>query len=90
MNWLTRLLLEEFTQETTAAITNLAVEINQLKMQQAEILKVLLAANQTLAKLILQKAQEPEELTNAQRAALLGLPNQMADLVDWEQIKGRR
>jgi hypothetical protein len=64
--------------------------IDTLRLQQVEMLKAILAANQTLAKLLLQKSTEPEELTNLERAALHGLPASMADLVDWEQVKGRR
>lgn len=70
-------------------VRELGISMSELKQQQAEILKVLLAVNQSLAKLILRKAEEPEELTNAERAALIGLPPSMADLVDWDQVRRR-
>ena len=85
MNWLGRYLLGEVSRE----LANLRAENMELRKGQAEILKVLIASNQTLAKLVLQKSQEPDELTNAQRAALLGLPPSMGDLVDWDQIRRR-
>lgn len=86
MNWIVRVLLGELHGE----LRDVHMQLTELKMQQAEMLKVMMASNQTLAKLMLTKANEPEELSNAERAALIGLPPSMADLVDWDQVRGRR
>lgn len=83
-------LLPKPTVEAVARdVRELAIAVNELKAGQAEMVKALQAVNQSLAKLILQKSQEPDEMTNAQRAALIGLPPSMADLVDWDQIRRR-
>lgn len=85
MNWLGRWL--------TSGVPSAQLDtmIAEVRMQQNEMMKMLAAINQSIAKLVLQHAQQPEELTNEQRAALLGLPPSMSELVDWDQItRGRR
>ena len=93
MNWLVRAMLNDWDQAIRNDIANVKANVRadctELKMQQAEIMKTLTAINQSVAKLLIKHSQDPQELTNEERAALLGLPPSMAELVDWDQMRRR-
>ena len=89
MNRLVRSMLNDWDQTIRNDIANVKGDVTELKMQQIEMMKTLTAINQSVAKLLIKHSQDPQELTNEERAALLGLPPSMADLVDWDQIRRR-
>ena len=89
MNWPMRRLLNDWGRTVRDDIANVKGDLTELKMQQAEMMKTLTAINQSVAKLLLKHAQDPQEMTNEERAALLGLPPSMAELVDWDQMRRR-
>ena len=82
-------MLNDWDQTIRNDIANVKGDVTELKMQQIEMMKTLTAINQSVAKLLIKHSQDPQELTNEERAALLGLPPSMADLVDWDQIRRR-
>ena len=87
MNWLARAMLADWDQAIRNDVANVKAGVTELRMQQAEIMKTLTAINQSVAKLLIKHSQDPQELTNEERAALLGLPPSMAELVDWDQMR---
>lgn len=89
MTWLEYFIGTRPRPELHVASRDLLAAITELQREQAEVLKILVQINQSVAKLLLAKSTEPEELSHAERAALLGLPPAMADLVDWDQVRRR-
>ena len=89
MNWLRQWLTANLDRNIMVSVTNLNAHLNEVRVQQVEIMKTLTAINQSVAKLLLKHAQDPQEMTNEERAALLGLPPSMAELVDWDQMRRR-
>lgn len=82
-NWL----LGDVDKEFHAIRSEILIESSKQLAQQAKLLEALTAINKSLAQFALQKAKEPEELTNAQRAALIGLPENYGDQVDWARMR---
>ena len=76
MNWLVRVMLADWDQAIRNDVANVKAGVTELRMQQAEIMKMLTAINQSVAKLLIKHSQDPQELTNEERAAMLGLPPQ--------------
>ena len=89
MNWLRQWLTANLDRNLMVNVANLNAHLNEVRVQQVEIMKTLTAMNQSVAKLLLKHAENPQELTNEERAAMLGLPPSMAELVDWDQMRRR-
>ena len=93
MNWLMQQMVDVWDRAIRNDVANLKLDLTaaltESRMQQGEMMKTLTAINQSVAKLLLKHSQDPQELTNEERAAMLGLPPSMAGLVDWDQIRRR-